>query len=68
MKKTVVIETTVTLEVPTHCIREFLEEKSLIDDKWKGEPYSVDVKGLGVSRGMILTIKKTESKNPNDVS
>ncbi len=59
MKTQTQIETTITTELTAPEVANMLKDKGIIPSEW--EYYSIDVEGLGISQGMIVTIKHTSA-------
>lgn len=56
MKRTKMIETTITVELSAQDIIEWIKAKQFIPSDWKY--YSVEVVGSGISKGANLVIKE----------
>jgi len=59
MKTQTQVETTITAEFTAPEVANMLKDKGIIPLEW--DYFSIDVEGLGVSQGMIVTIKYKSS-------
>ena len=61
MKKSVIIETIIAVELTAQDVLAYVQEKNLVPKDWQF--YSVEVTGNGISNGAKLTIKNSQSKS-----
>ena len=59
MKTQTQVETTIIAEFTANELASLLKDTNIIPKEW--DYYSIDVEGLGVSQGMIVTIKHKSS-------